>query len=205
MSKIEASFWRCIVVESIEQYLHHKILVGYHKVIIQGKLFQRWAHLLHCSVLSLGGNVNTRRMPKPNMGSVFHIKNQWNIIVIGSYYVNYKNYQNLMLLSSSDTKRTLMHNYCLQIPPRENWFQYVRNWNKFSLHFNLDEWIGAFIFLSVRREMEETKCRKGLTKIYTKLHDFKAYIFQQLISPIKGSDRLCKVIELSMQCCRKLL
>ena len=29
--------------------------------------------------------------------------------VIGNYYVNYQNYQNLMLLTSSDTKRTLMH------------------------------------------------------------------------------------------------
>ena len=27
----------------------------------------------------------------------------------GNYYVNYQNYQNLMLLTSSDTKRTLMH------------------------------------------------------------------------------------------------
>ena len=26
----------------------------------------------------------------------------------GHYYVNYQNYQNLMLLTSSDTKRTLM-------------------------------------------------------------------------------------------------
>ena len=33
---------------------------------------------------------------------------------IGNYNVNYQNYQNLMLLTSSDTK--------LQIPPRENWF-----------------------------------------------------------------------------------
>ena len=41
-------------------------------------------HLLYCSVLSLGGNVNTRRMSQPDMGFIFHIKN-------------------------SDTKRTLMH------------------------------------------------------------------------------------------------
>ena len=41
---------------------------------MQGKLFQRCTDLLHCSVLSLGGNVNTRRMWKPNMGSIFHIK-----------------------------------------------------------------------------------------------------------------------------------
>ena len=79
------------------------------KVLMQGKLFQRCIHLLYCSVLSLGSKVNTRRMWKPDMGSIFHIKNQWNILVIGSYYVNYQNYQNLMLLTPSETKRTLMH------------------------------------------------------------------------------------------------
>ena len=73
------------------------------KVIMKGKLFQRCAHLLYCSVLSLVGKVNARRMSQPDMGSIFHIKNQWNILVIGNYY------QNLMLLISSDTKRTLMH------------------------------------------------------------------------------------------------
>ena len=79
------------------------------KIIMQGKLFQRCTHFLYCSVLSLGGNGNTRRMSKPNMGSIFHIENQWNILVIGNCYVNCQNYENLMLLSSSDTKRTLMH------------------------------------------------------------------------------------------------
>ena len=76
------------------------------KFIMQGKLFQRCAHLLYCSVLSLGGNVNTRWMSQPYMGSIFHIKNQWNILVKENNYVNY---QNSMLLFSSDTKRTLMH------------------------------------------------------------------------------------------------
>ena len=41
---------------------------------MQGKLFQRCSYLLYCNVLSLGGNVNTRRMSKPDMGSIFHIK-----------------------------------------------------------------------------------------------------------------------------------
>ena len=45
-------------------------------------------------------------MSKLDMGSFIHIKNQWNILVIGNYHVNY---QNLMLLTSSETKRTLMH------------------------------------------------------------------------------------------------
>ena len=72
---------------------------------MQGKLFQKCTHLLYCSVLSLGGNVNTRLMLQPDMGSIFHIKKS-NIQVIGNYYVNY---QNLMLLASSDTKLTLTH------------------------------------------------------------------------------------------------
>ena len=76
---------------------------------MQGKLFQRCAHLLYFSVLSLGGNVNTWRMSQSDMGSIFHIKNQWNILVIGNYYVNYQNFQNSMLLSFSDTKQTRMH------------------------------------------------------------------------------------------------
>ena len=44
------------------------------RVIMQGKLFQRCTRLLYCSVLSLGGNVNTRRMSKSDMGSIFQIK-----------------------------------------------------------------------------------------------------------------------------------
>jgi len=79
------------------------------KDLMQGKLFQRCTHLLYCSELSLGGNVNTKRMSKPDMGSIFHINNQWNILVIGNYYVNYQNYQNSMLLTSLDIKRTLRH------------------------------------------------------------------------------------------------
>ena len=41
------------------------------KVLMQGKLFQRCAHFLYCSELSLGGKVNTRRMSKPDMESIF--------------------------------------------------------------------------------------------------------------------------------------
>ena len=41
---------------------------------MQGKLFQNCIHLLYCNVLSLGGNVNTRQMSQPDMGSIFHIK-----------------------------------------------------------------------------------------------------------------------------------
>ena len=41
------------------------------KVLMQGKLFQRCTHFLYCSVMSLGGKVNTRRMSQPDMGSIF--------------------------------------------------------------------------------------------------------------------------------------
>ena len=111
------------------------------KVIMQGKLFQRCTHLLYWSVLSLGGNVNTRRMSKPDMGSIFHIKNQWNILVIGNYYVNFKNHQNLMLLISSDTKRTLMHLFLFTNAAQRELVsicsQSIHNCNLLSLHYNL--------------------------------------------------------------------
>ena len=74
---------------------------------MQGKLFQKCTHLSYCSVLSLGANVNTRQMSKPDMGSIFHKKKS--IKYSGNYYVNYQNYQFLMLLTSWDTKPTPMH------------------------------------------------------------------------------------------------
>ena len=52
--------------------------------------------VLQCTV-SARCNVNTRRITKPDMGSIFCIKNQWNILVLGNYYVNYVNYQNYQL------------------------------------------------------------------------------------------------------------
>ena len=42
----------CLFLVSIQLYIVPC------KVIMQGKLFQRCTHLLYCSVLSLGGNVN---------------------------------------------------------------------------------------------------------------------------------------------------
>ena len=86
---------------------------------MQGKLFQRCTYFLCCSVLSLGCKVNrTRRMSQPDMGSIFHIKKSIKYSASRrNYDVNYQNYQNEMLLSSSSTIRgTLLHQL----------FQYVR-------------------------------------------------------------------------------
>jgi len=50
--------------------------------------------------------------------------------------VNYQNYQNLTLLTSSDTKQTKRCIYsCLQIPPKENWFQFVRRVYATAINF----------------------------------------------------------------------
>ena len=110
---------------------------------MQGKLFQRCTHLLYCSILSLGGNVNTRRMSQPDMGSIFQIKNQWNILVIENYYVNYQKFQSSKLLSSSESKRTLMmYLFLFTNSAKRDWFpictQSIRNCNKLSMHYNLE-------------------------------------------------------------------
>ena len=117
---------------------------------MQRKLFQKCTHLLHCSVLSLGGNVNTRRMLQPDMGSIFHIKKKINEIYSGhrKLLCELSKLSNLMLLSSSDTKRTLIWCIysCLQIPPKENWFQYVRRDRRPQLTFlALHPWEGTNI------------------------------------------------------------
>ena len=81
--------------------------------------------VLQCTV-STGGNVNTRRMSKPDMGSIFHLNNQWNILVIGNYYVNYQNYQYLMLLTSSDNTDASILVYKFR-PERTGFNMYAEN------------------------------------------------------------------------------
>ena len=83
-------------------------IYAYSKVIMQGKLFQRCTHLLCCSVLSLGGNVNTRRMSKPEMGSIYIYR------ILNKHWYTF---------------------FCLQLPPRENWVQYVRRVYAIAINF----------------------------------------------------------------------
>ena len=87
---------------------------------------------MYCCVLSLGGNVNTKRMSQPDMGSIFHIKNQWNIFVAWNYYVNF---QNSMLLSSSDTKLTLMYLFLFINSTQRDLFQHVRRVYATAINF----------------------------------------------------------------------
>ena len=105
---------------------------------MQGKLFQKCKHLLYCSVLSLGGNVNTRRTShsQPDMGSIFHIKKS----------VKYSGNSILSCELSKFFKtqcfyppRIINEHWCtyscLQIPPRENWFLYVRRVYATAINF----------------------------------------------------------------------
>ena len=80
---------------------------------MQGKLFQKCTHLLYCSVLSLSGNVNTRRMSKPDMGSIFHIKKSMIYSSHRKLLCELLKLSILMLLTSSDAERTLMHLFLL--------------------------------------------------------------------------------------------
>ena len=106
---------------------------------MQRKLFQKCTHLLHCSVLSLGGNVNTSRMFQPDMGSIFHTKKKSlkYILVIGNYYVNYQNYQISMLFTSSDTKRTLRHLFLFTNSVQRELVQYLRRVYATAINFSL--------------------------------------------------------------------
>ena len=54
--------WNIYLINNVEDFS---------KVLMQGKLFQSCTHFLYCSVLSLGGKVNTRRMSQLDMGSIF--------------------------------------------------------------------------------------------------------------------------------------
>ena len=44
---------------------------------------------------------------------------------MGNYYVNYQNYQNSMLLTSSDTRRSLMHLFLFTTSPQSPKFKRV--------------------------------------------------------------------------------
>ena len=70
------------IVSYSKYFTSHSDQLGLHRhavaltdmVKMQENLFQRCTHILYCSVLSLGGNVNTRWTLKSDMGSIFHIK-----------------------------------------------------------------------------------------------------------------------------------
>ena len=65
------------------------ILIGA-KVLMQGKLFQRCTHFLHCSLLYLESKHKAEVTAWHGIN--FHKNNLWNILVTGNYYVNFQNF-----------------------------------------------------------------------------------------------------------------
>ena len=106
------------------------------KVIKQGKLFPKCKRLLYCNVLSLGGNVNARRMSKPDMGSIFHIEK---LMKYSGQMKLLCELSKLSKINAFNPSRILNEHLCiyscLQIPPRENWFQYVRRVYATAINF----------------------------------------------------------------------
>ena len=139
--------------------------------------------LLQCTV---SWAVNTSRMSQPDMGSIFHIKNKWNNLVIGSYYVNYQHYQNLMLLSSSDTKRTMMHLFLFTNSTQRELVlickQSIRNCNQLSLHYDLEQYE---IWETTKRNLKQT-FKKNKGHKYSKFVWLSLYFITFCLCPVKA-------------------
>ena len=65
----------------------------------------------------------------------------------------FQNYQNLMLLTSSDTRRTLMHLFLFTNSTKreENWFQYVRRVYATAINFPC---ISTLVSVTLHAKME---------------------------------------------------
>ena len=80
---------------------------------MQGKLFQRCTHLLYCSVPSLGGNVNTKGMTKPDKKSIHLSHKKKSMKYSGHTCLNNQNYQNLMFLTTNNHRFFSTHSFML--------------------------------------------------------------------------------------------
>ena len=74
---------------------------------------------MYCSVLALGCNVNTIRMSQPDIESIFNCLSH-------KKSMKYSGHRKLFCELLKFSKFYAFISSCLQIPPRENWFQYVR-------------------------------------------------------------------------------
>ena len=93
--------------------------------------------VLQCSVF--GRKSKHKTDVTPWHGIHFHENNLWSILVIGNYYVNYQNIQTCFYAPQILNEHWCIYSY-LQIPPRENWFQYVRRVYTTAIYF---PWISS--------------------------------------------------------------
>ena len=110
-----------------------KLTMG--KVQMRGKFFQRCAIFCTAVYLSLGGKVNTRRMSQPDMESIF-------TKIIYEIFCSLETILwifKIIKIKCFYHSRVLDEHWCvyscLQIAPRENWFQYVRRVYATSINF----------------------------------------------------------------------
>ena len=100
------------------------------KVLMQGKLFQRCTHFLYCSVLSLGGKVNTGSLESIFTKIIHEIF--WSLETIMWIFKIFK-------IKCFYPPRIPDEHWCiysfLQIPSRENWFQYERRVYETAINF----------------------------------------------------------------------
>ena len=67
----------------------HSIIMGGTKLLMPRKvILEVYAHFLYCSVLSLGGKVNTRRMSQPDMESIKYF-GHWKLLCELSKFNDY--------------------------------------------------------------------------------------------------------------------
>ena len=87
--------------------------------------------------------------------------------------MNNQNHQNLMLLTSSDTKRTLVHLFLFtNSANRENWFQHVRREYKTAINFVC---ITTLVYTVVDFKSHYSKikrCKMDISNIYFKKRKF---------------------------------
>ena len=117
---------------------------------MQGKLFQRCTYFLYCSVLSLGGKVNTRRISQPDMQSIFTKKN-YQIFWSGNHYLNFKKLSKFNAFILFGYYKNTDASFLVY----KFWFQYVRK--VYATAINLP-CISTLIYSIDNRSQEQISC-----------------------------------------------
>ena len=78
--------------------------------------------------------------------------------------MNYQNYQNLMLLTSSDTKRTLMHLFLFTNSVQRELFQYVRRVYTTEINFYCITPLHLYLTNGLEKNVRGRVCKKYESK-----------------------------------------
>ena len=105
------------------------------KVLMQGKLFQRCVHffVLQCTVF--GRKSKHKTDVTAWHGINCHKNNLWNILVLEAIMWIIKIIKIKCFYPPRILDEHISIFFCLQIPPRENWFQHVRRVYATAINF----------------------------------------------------------------------